>query len=63
MNVAAQILRLVARIRELEDRIDELEQADFEDGTDAIGFEVDSPEEFDEDASEYKKRKRSKKDA
>ena len=56
MNIRDEVRRLIVRVRDLEDRVRDLESEDdvqYEVGTDQIGFEIDAQDEFDEDASEY----------
>ncbi len=53
MDKEPEISRLIDRLRELEDRVTELEQSSPDVKDDAIGFDVDVQDDFDEDDSEY----------
>ena len=60
MNIRDEVRRLIVRVRDLEDRVRDLEfepedEVQYEVGSDLIGFEIEASEEFDEDASEYAK--------
>jgi hypothetical protein len=55
MDVEQEVERLVGRVRELEDRLRDLEGDRGSDQLDsAIGFEVSPSDDFDEDESEYR---------
>ena len=53
MEISEEIGRLTDRLRELEDRVSELEGPRDACLPSAIGYEIGEGEEFDEDGSEY----------
>ena len=53
LDISEEIGRLTDRLRELEDRVSELEGPRDACLPSAIGYEIGEGEEFDEDGSEY----------
>ena len=56
LDIVAEVERLIRCVRELEDRVRELEGEDSgESVVSCIGFEASGGDEFDEDESEYRR--------
>ena len=56
MDIVAEVERLIRVVRELEDRVRELEgEGGGESVVSCIGFEASGGDEFDEDESEYRR--------